>query len=400
MVIVGIDIAKYNHVATLMDESGQALGNTVSFPNSFAGVNKLLKAVHAFAATPEEAVFGMEATGHYWLALYTHLREAGYCIHVINPIQSDALRGLFIRKSKNDKCDSFHIAEVIRIGRFTKTVLLEPDLLALRELCRHRFFFVDTVSDIKRKVITLLDLVFPEYRKLFADIFGATSTELLKQYTTPDEMLAVDTEKLCELLSSASRGRLSYDKAVQIKQAAGNTFGVMLIADTSGLLIRQLLEQIQFIENQIHDLEQLIADKLAAFHTCLDTITGIGSTLAAVILSEIGDISRFQSSAKLAAFAGVDPTENQSGEFKGDHARMSKRGSPYLRRAIWLASTIAVLYDPAIKAFYEKKRAEGKDHMTAIGHICRKMVSIIFAVMRDNKPYVPILNDSSVKVHS
>jgi transposase len=399
MVIVGIDIAKHNHEATLMDESGQALGKPVRFQNSFAGIDKLLKAVHARAATPADVVFGMEATGHYWLNLYIHLCEAGYCVHVINPIQSDALRGLFIRSSKDDTRDSFNIAEVIRIGRFTKNPLTNSEVLALRELCRHRFYFVDTVAGIKRKVIALLDQVFPEYQSLFSDVFGVTSIELLKRYTIPEEMLAVDTQKLCDILSAASRGRLAYDKAVQIKQAASNTFGVMLIADTRGLLIRQMLEQIQFFENQIRDLEQFIADKLAFFNTCLNTVTGIGPTLAAVILSEIGDIARFPSSTKLAAFSGVEPSTRQSGESMGK-ARMSKRGSPYLRRAIWLASLNATVHDPAIRAFYEKKRAEGKDHMTAMGHICRKMVSIIYAVMRDNKPYVPVFNDSSVKDQS
>jgi transposase len=174
----------------------------------------------------------------------------------------------------------------------------------------------------------------------------------------------------------------------------------MLIADTMGLLIKQMLEQIQFVEDQILDLEQVIAAKFSAFGSCLNSIIGISNTLASVIFSEIGDISRFESSAKLAAFAGIDPTVTQSGEFTGTRSRMSKRGSPYLRRAIWIAASSAVIHDPAIRAFYDKKRSEGKSHMTAIGHVCRKMVSIIFAVMRDNKPYVPVFNDSSVKVRS
>lgn len=400
MVIIGIDIAKHSHEATLMGENGQVLGKPISFQNSFAGFNKLMTAVKAYADAPSNMVFGMEATGHYWLGLYAHLRNAGCCIHVINPIQSDALRGMFIRQTKNDTRDSFIIAEVIRIGRFTKTSLSEPELLALRELCRHRFYFVDTVSDLKRKVIALLDQVFPEYQHLFSDVFGITSTQLLSQYSTPEEILAVDTDKLCAILSSASRGRLSLDKAVELKHAASNSFGIMLIADTMGLLIKQMLEQIRFIEGQIQDLENAISSKFSGFDSYLNTITGIGDTLASVIFSEIGDITRFDSSAKLAAFAGIDPTLTQSGEFTGTRSKMSKRGSPYLRRAIWLASSSAAVHDPAIRAFYEKKRSEGKSHMTAIGHVCRKMVSIIFAVMRDNKPYVPVLNDSVVNVHS
>ena len=396
MIIIGIDIAKNSHEATIINDTGTVLGKPIHLENSFKGFNKLMLAVRAHAGNPDEAVFGMEATGHYWLGIYSHLRNLGYTVHVVNPIQSDALRGLYIRPAKNDTRDSFIIAELIRFGRFTKTALSDPDIMALRELCRHRFFFVDMVSDLKRKVIALLDQVFPEYQRLFTDTFGATSSHLLAQYSTPEEILAVDTAKLCDLLSTASRGRFAIDKANEIKQAAQNSFGVFLIADTMSMLIKQMLEQIRFVEDSIRDIETLIADKLAAFSSFLDTIIGVGSTLAAVILSEIGEISRFESPEKLAAFAGIDPTQKQSGEFTGTHARMSKRGSPYLRRAIWLASSAAVVHDPAIRAFYDRKRAEGKSHMTTIGHVCRKMVNIIFAVMSKNQPYVPVFPKSSV----
>lgn len=156
------------------------------------------------------------------------------------------------------------------------------------------------------------------------------------------------------------------------------------------LIIRQYIEQIRSLEASVDVFDTEIARLLSGFDTQLTTITGIGPTLAAVILSEIGgDIKRFSSPAKLAAYAGVDPTVKQSGDFSGTRMKMSKRGSPYLRRAIWLASTVAAFKDPAIHALYERKRTEGKDHMTVIGHICRKLISIIFAVLRDNTPYVP-----------
>ena len=180
------------------------------------------------------------------------------------------------------------------------------------------------------------------------------------------------------------------EKAEQIQSAARNSFGIVLSSNSFALIIRQYIEQIRSLESSVDIFDAEISHLLAGFDTQLTTITGIGTTLAAVILSEIGgDVSRFSSPAKLAAYAGVDPTVKQSGDFTGTRMKMSKRGSPYLRRAIWLASTTAAFKDPAIHSLYERKRAEGKDHMTVIGHICRKMVSIIFAVLRDNTPYVP-----------
>ena len=154
-----------------------------------------------------------------------------------------------------------------------------------------------------------------------------------------------------------------------------------------GILIKQHMEHIRFSEQQVADLDARIAALFAQFDTPITSIPGIGPVLGATIISEIGDISRFSSAAKLAAFAGIDPTVKQSGEFVGSRNHMSKRGSPYLRRALWQAASVAVHCDPAIKEFFAKKRAEGKPYMNAIGHVTRKMTSIIFAVLRDNKPY-------------
>ncbi len=389
MYIVGIDIGKHNHEATLIDQSGNIIGKSLRFANRFSGFQRLMDFLKTHVPDLSQVEIGLEATGHYWLPLYGHLRNASFTIHVINPVQSDALRNLYIRQTKNDSKDSFLIAEVVRFGRYSETAVAAPDIHALRELCRHRFFVVDMVSDLKRKVIALLDQVFPEYEKLFSDTFGVTSVQLLAEYTTPEEIVAVDTAKLCNLISLASRGRFGYDKAVEIQDAARNSFGILLACDSLGLLIRQYLEQIQSLEQTVSLIDQEIARLYAGFDSQLTTITGIGSVLAAVILSEIGDISRFESSAKLAAFAGIDPTVKQSGDFMGTRCKMSKRGSPYLRRAIWLASSSAAFHDPAIMQLYAKKRAEGKSHMTTMGHICRKMTSIIFAVLLDNTPYVP-----------
>ena len=389
MYIVGIDIGKRHHEASIIDGQGNLQGKSLRFANTHTGFNKLLEAARKAADRDHQIVFGMEATGHYWLALYTHLRREGYPVHVINAVQSDALRGMYIRQAKNDSRDSFIIAEVIRFGRFCETSISAPDLHALRELCRHRFWIVDSISDLKRKVIALLDQVFPEYEKLFTNTFGKTSLQLLSEYTTPEELLAVDTDKLAETIYAASHGHHGLEKALEIKDAARNSFGILLDCDSIALLIRQYIEQIRFVEKQVDSIDIEIARLFSAFDNQRTTITGIGPTLAATILSEIGDIRRFDSPAKLAAFAGIDPSVKQSGNFTGTRVHMSKRGSPYLRRAIWLVATVAAFKDPAISIYYQRKRAEGKSHLTVLGHVSRKMVNIIFAVLRDNSPYSP-----------
>ena len=386
MYIVGVDIAKRSHEAIIIDDSGNIVKNAFNFKNDSSGFQKLLRIFESLG-TPSDFLIGMESTSHYWLSLYSNLKRKGYTVHVLNPIQSNALRGMYIRQVKNDERDSFIIAEVLRFGRYTQGGMPPSDLYELREMCRARFFIVDMISDLKRKVIALLDQVFPEYEKIFTDIFGLTSSELLRTYSTPEEILSVDTDKLAEIIEVPSRKRFSKEKAEEIHSLAENSFGIIVGMDAMSLLIKQHMEHIRFAEKQVADLDKKIETLFSKFDTQITTIPGVGPVLGAVILSEIGDISRFPSSAKLAAFAGIDPTVKQSGEFSGNHNHMSKRGSPYLRRALWQASTVAVHSDPSLKTFYEKKRAEGKPYMNVIGHVTRKLVNIIYAVMRDNEPY-------------
>lgn len=389
MLICGIDIGKNKHEACMIDQEGRQLAKTLRFTNTTSGAESLLAYITGNNAEKDIVVIGMEATGHYWLSLYCFLFDAGFQVNVINPIQSDAIRNLFLRKTKNDAKDSFLIAETIRIGRFSKTDLADEDILSMRQLCRHRMDLVDYIADQKRKIIGVLDRVFPEYQTFFSDTFGKTSTELLNKAATPEELLAIPTEELCKLLKENSRGRFGEAKVEELRGAAQNSFGITIGIAAFTLQLRQLLEMIELLERQLTELETEIEQYLVKLDTPITTCPGVGNVLGAVILSEIGDITRFPEPKKLVAFVGIDPSVRQSGEFVGTQNKMSKRGSPHLRRAIWLAATVAAFHDPVLSSFYQKKRAEGKHHYTAIGAVARKLTFIIYAVLRDNKPYVP-----------
>lgn len=390
MFIVGIDIAKHTHQASVMNPDGSLIGKSIKISNTSSGFEAFIAKLKDIDPDLSHFEFGMESTGHYWLNLYTHLSDLGCIVHVINPVRSDALRGLYIRQTKNDIKDSAIIADVIRIGRYCETTVSDDNMLALRDLTRQRFYLVDMISDLKRKSLTLIDRIFPEYPKLFSDTFGSTSLELLANCNTPEDIIAIDTDKLVEMLSTASKGRFKREKAEKIKAAAQNSFGALLCTDSTSFMLKQFVEQIKFLENQLDELNEMISERLAEFNSPITSITGIGDVLGASILSEIGDISRFESADKLAAFAGIDPTVSQSGNFLGTKNKMSKRGSPYLRRAIWLAATAAILHDPAIKAFYDRKKAQGKHHYVCVGYICRKLINIIFSVLKSGQPYQPV----------
>jgi len=390
MFYCGIDIAKFKHEASVIDSEGKALLDSISFSNSKEGCEKVLALFDKLSVQPDSVLIGMEATGHYWLSVYEFLTELGYNVKVINPIQSDAFRKMYIRQTKNDSKDSFIIAQIMRFGQYSATIMSDENVIALRQLSRYRLALVDNCGDSKRRIIALLDQVFPEYDNLFSDTFGVTSTELLLQCPTPEDLLAISSKKLTSLLRKFSRGRFGGAKAAELKAIAKSSFGVTFAKDAFSFQIRQLMEQIVFIEKQIEELESAISSLLRQTNQVITTIPGIGDTLGAVILSEIGDIHRFDAPGKLVAFAGLDVKVNQSGEFIGTKNKISKRGSPYLRRAIWLAAGRAAFCDPILSAYYQSLRSRGKHHLTAVGAVARKLCNIIFVILSENRAYEPI----------
>lgn len=387
MIIIGIDIGKNKHEATLIDQKGSIIGKSIKFENSTSGFNKLISSINNYNTSNDKFVFTMEATGHYWLALFSKLVESDYNVQVINPIQTDACRKFYIRETKNDSKDSFLIAQVTRFNGYSKTNLPDEVIISLKELTRFRTFLVDDISDYKRKAIVVLDKIFPEYTQIFSDTFGKTSKEILTKYPLPKDILSEDLESLAKVLSTSSKGRLGYSKAEQLKNLAKDSFGIKFATEALVMEIKSIISTIEHLQGQVSELDEKIAVLLRSLDTTIETIPGIGPVLGAIIVSEIGDINRFSHASKLVAYAGIDPTVKQSGEFNATKNRMSKRGTPYLRRALWTAAVVAAFNDPNLHEYYLKKKDEGKHHGTIIGAIARKLIYRIFIVLRDNIPY-------------
>ena len=329
MYIVGIDIGKNHHEASIVSPEGKQIGRSLRFATTHKGADSLMSFIFKNIGN-SPCVFGMEATGHYWYPIYSFLKTKGYTIYVINPIQSDSLRKMYIRQTKNDSIDSFLIAEVIRFGQFGTTSMADENILAMRQLCRYRDSVISSRTEIKLRIGTIMEQIFPEYEKQFSSLWVSTSMGILEKYLTPENIENAPIDELFEIM--------------------------------------KYYEQ---------------------FDCYLHTIPGIGIIGAATILAEIGDISRFKNSSALVAFAGIDPTVRQSGEFNSTHNHMSKRGSPYLRHAIFLAATTCSFHNSPLNAYYKKKRDQGKHHLTATGAVARKLTTVIYAVLRDGKPHEP-----------
>lgn len=390
--IIGVDIGKRYHQATVIDESGTMLGGSIRFSNTAFGAELLLKRVSAVNPENLPLTFGLEATGHYWLSLHAYLTEKGHPVVVLNPYQSDAFRKVCLSSTKTDKEDAFLIAELLRFGSFPQTKMADKDMVALRRLTRFRLSLNQQVTDSKRRILTILDQVFPEFESMFSDIFGKTGRSLLKRYPTPEEMESVSLKKLTHLIAKLSKGHFKKEKAQEVLEKAKTSFGVTLALESLTLQLKILLETLEFTEKQVRvvdsEIEHLLSD------TCvLLTLPGISKILAAAILSEIGDIKRFKNSSQLVSFAGINPTVHQSGNFLGNRNHMSKKGSPYLRLALWQASITSARFNPILKEYYQLKIKEGKSHMTVIGAVARRLTGIIFTMLKEqtvfDKNYKP-----------
>ena len=388
MYIIGIDIGKNHHEASIVSDTGKQIGRSFRFASTHKGVDSLMEFIFKNIGN-SQCIFGMEATGHYWYSIYSFLKSKGYTIYVINPIQSDSLRKMYIRQTKNDSKDSFLIAEVIRFGQFTTTSMADEDILSLRQLCRYRDSVISSRTEIKLRICTILEQIFPEYEKQFSSLWLSTSMSILETYLTPKNIADAPIDELFTIIKDKSHNKLTMKKAISIKEAATDTFGIKIAQDAFSFQLKQLIDRLNFLDKQIEALDLEIVKYYEKFNCYLHTIPGVGVIGAATILAEIGDINRFKNSASLVAFAGIDPTVKQSGEFNSTHNHMSKRGSPYLRHAIFMAAATCSFHDSPLNAYYKKKRDQGKHHLTATGAVARKLTTVIYAVLRDGKPYEP-----------
>ena len=393
---LGIDVAKRRHNATLLDEEGKTVFRNFTFAHSRQGLHGLLQRLGATGQSPAGIQIGMEATGHYWMVLFQCLTQAGYAVQVINPIVTAARRNVTIRGTKTDAVDSFLIAKILREENPKVSAIPEEDVQALRDLTRLRFECAKAAIAEKQRLVALLDLVFPEYGDHFSDLFGTTSRQVLAEFPTAQDLAKVDIRRLTRLLKEASRGHMGRAHARRLKDAAKTSFALTGNIDTLALEIRFIVERLNLLIEQIAELDKRFVEFLPAQQELLQSIPGLGKVWAPTILAEVLPVFHPElkdGGKKLVAAAGIDVRLSESGESAGK-GKMSKRGSKYLRTAVIQAAEVAVFVagDPLFKAIYDRQRGRGKHHTVALSHVAHKMLHVVFSVLKNKRPYTPILN--------
>lgn len=389
MICVGIDVAKDKHDCFILSSEGEVLADVFTIPNNRDGFETLLRRIRTCVLPADIVKVGLEATGHYSYNILGFLLDKGLATYVINPLHTNLFRkSLSLRKTKTDRIDARTIAAMLMsdvdLKSYTDTAYHNEEL---KSLTRYRFDKVRQKAKLKQSVSRLVNILFPELETLVPTLHIASVYALLNEFPSAQQIAEAHLTHLKALLSGASRGHYGRDKAVEIRDAARRSIGSGMPAKS--LELRHTIQLIQVLDTEIDDIEAAIEEIMSGIQSPITTIPGIGIRMGAMILAEIGDFSNFDSPDKILAYAGLSPSTYESGKLKatGAYSHMEKRGSRYLRYALFNAAKYVCLWDPLFAAYLAKKRAEGKHYNVAISHAAKKLVRVIYALQKSGKAY-------------
>ena len=388
MIYIGIDVAKDKHDCFITNSDGEVLFKAFTIANNLDGFNELYQKIESVMEDVTKVKVGLEATGHYSYNLLGYLIDKGLPAYVINPLHTNLYRkSLSLRQTKTDKVDARTIASMlmsdVNLKSYSDTSYHNEEL---KSLTRYRFDKVKERAQLKQSISRLVCILFPELEKLVPTLHQNSVYELLYEFPGAKHVANAHLTRLSNLVETASKGHYTKDTAITFREAARTSIGSNMPAKSLELkhtikLIRELDAEIEEIENEI----KIIMDEI---NSPILSIPGISYRMGAMIIAEIGDFSKFDSPDKILAFAGMSPSTYQSGQLDNCYARMEKRGSRYLRYALYNATAYVCLWDPTFKAYLAKKRSEGKHYYVALSHATKKLIRVIYQLESSGQQYI------------
>ena len=387
MIAVGIDVAKDKHDCFIMNSEGEVLFNPFVIQNNREGFDSLYEKICSVADDFTKVKVGLEATGHYSYNILGYLLDKGLPTYVINPLHTNLYRkSLSLRKTKTDKVDAHTIATMllsdVNLKSYSNTLYHNEEL---KSLTRYRFDKVNERAKLKISIARLVNILFPELEKLVSTLHMASVYELLSQYPSAKQIASAHLTKLTNLLSNASKGRYSKEKAEEIRNAARRSIGSDMPAKS--LELKHTIKLIKELDAEIEEIEFHIEIIMDEINSPILTIPGISYRMGAMIIAEIGDFDNFSSPDKILAYAGLAPSIYQSGQFTASYSRMEKRGSRYLRYALFNSAKYVCQWDDTFAEYLAKKRSEGKHYYVAISHACKKLIRVIYHLETTGESY-------------
>lgn len=387
MIVIGIDVAKDKHDCFIMNSEGEVLFNPFVIQNNREGFDSLYEKICSVANDFTKVKVGLEATGHYSYNILGYLLDKGLPTYVINPLHTNLYRkSLSLRKTKTDKVDAHTIAAMllsdVNLKSYSNTLYHNEEL---KSLTRYRFDKVKERAKLKTSVARLVNILFPELEKLVSTLHMASVYELLSQYPSAKQIASVHLTKLTNLLSTASKGRYGKERAEEIRIAAKNSIGSDMPAKS--LELKHTIKLIRELDAEIEEIEFHVEIIMDEINSPILTIPGISYRMGAMIIAEIGDFDNFSSPDKILAYAGLSPSTYQSGQLTSSYSHMEKRGSRYLRYALFNATKFVCNWDNTFAEYLAKKRSEGKHYNVAISHACKKLVRVIYHLETTGESY-------------
>jgi transposase len=390
MVTVGIDIGGRRHaVARCREGEARADREILRIGQDRAGFDAL-DAWLARQAEPVDLVT-MESSGHYWMALASHLGRRGLPVAVVNPLSAKYFAKSRLARTKSDPADARSLALMaMRDAPVARDPLAGTEL---RQAARFAMTLVTEQARVCQRLIRLVELGFPELGELFDDPACRTAREVLRVAPTAAVARRRRTRTLAEANAGPGHRRLGVRRAERLKAAAASSIAVPELDEEVAFEVDLLLDQYDLLEHQIADADARVASLLdSELARRLRTIPGVGPAIAATLIAEIGDIDRFETFDQLLAYTGIHPAERSSGRTGADPEtswHMSKAGNAHLRAAAYRMAVVGVAHNPVIRAHYARKRQAGKSKMNALGHCMRKALSIVWGVWRNGSDLDP-----------
>jgi transposase len=389
MIFVGIDVAKSKHDCCILNESGKTLKEFV-ISNDKKGFEYFLNAIAELSCgVLSDARIGLESTGHYSINIQNYLLQKRLSVKIFNPLQVNLLRkAQSLRKTKTDKSDSKFLALMLMSDDSKSYSLSVLAISELRILTRNRHRLVEMRSKLKLSLSRLITILFPELTNAVCSVNQKSSYALLSEFPTAKSIATANIIRLTNILITASKGKYGREKAEQIRELARNSIG--LNSRATGFELQQTIRIIQTLQQEIDILDKEIKAIMNEIDSPVLSFPGIGFVLGAIIVSEIGNIENFETPAKLLAFAGLEPSVYQSGNFIASKTPLVKRGSKYLRWALIQAARLVAYRDETFAAYHSKKLSEGKHYFVALTHTGKKLVRVIFHLLKSNQQFLPL----------
>ena len=389
MIFVGIDVAKDKHDCFIISSEGEVLADVFTIANNKEGFENLLKTINTCTGIDGGKIkVGLEATGHYSYNILGILLDKGLTTYVVNPLHTNLYRkSQSLRKTKTDRVDARTIASMLMSDMSLKPYTsIAYHNSELKSLTRYRFDKVKERARLKGAVARLVNILFPELEKMFSTLHTTSSYALLSELPSAMHIANCHLTHLTNLLYTASNGRYNREKAILIREAARNSVGTYMPA--KALELKHTIKLIEEFNAEIEEVEEAIKLIMDKINSPITTIPGISYTMGAMIIAEVGDFNNFDSPDKILAFSGLSPSTYQSGKFNNCYAHMEKRGSRYLRYALFNATKYACRWNPLFADYLAKKRSEGKHYNVAVSHAAKKLVRLIFAMEKSGQPYI------------